>query len=337
MPRLGPGMSETRPETGIMLTRTSKITLTAAALTTAALAGFGSAPAGATTLPLSNAHIGVHFDLAKGQQPENIAAAPDGWYVTFAGSRQIAHISSSGKTTILATLPLPADGGVKTPALGFPLTTGIVRGHDGTLYFGYATGTADLTGIWKLTPGGTAKRIAALPATGLPNGLGLDTRTGTLYVADSIIGVIYSVPVAGGTAKLWSAASELATTGFLGVNGLKIRGDAVWATNLDQGTVLRIPITRHGDAGTVETTATGLDGIDDFAFTGQGNTLLAAIDTQNTVELVQPNGGHTVVLDATEGLQGPTSIAVHGSTVTVLSAAYLTKQDPNLLLAHLTR
>ena len=320
-----------------MSIRTSITALAAAALTAAFLVSFGAAPSMAATAPLSNAQIGVHFDLAKGQLPENIAAAPhSGSYVTFAASRQIAHISSTGKTTILATLPPPADGGVKTPALGFPLTTGIVRGQDGTLYFGYATGTADLTGIWKLTPGGTAHRITALPATGLPNGLALDTRTGTLYVADSIVGAIYSVPVTGGPATIWSTATELATTGFLGVNGLKIRGGAVWATNLDKGTVLRIPITRHARAGTVETTATGLAGIDDFAFTGEGDTLLAAIDTKNTVELVKRNGTHRVVLDATDGLQGPTSLAVRGTTVTVLSAAYLTRKDPNLLTAHLT-
>ncbi|WP_103349585.1 hypothetical protein [Amycolatopsis sp. CA-128772] len=32
-------------------------------------------------------------------------------------------------------------------------------------------------------------------------------------------------------------------------NGLKLRGGAVWATNLDRGTVLRIPIRRDGRAG----------------------------------------------------------------------------------------
>jgi hypothetical protein len=325
-----------------MSTRTSTVALAAAVLTTATLAtatlaGLGGAPALAVSAPLSNARIAVHFDLAQGQLPENIAPAAGGSYVTFAASRQVAHISSAGRITILATLPAPADGGVKTPALGFALTTGIVRDHDGTLYFGYATGTADLTGIWKLTPGGTAKRIAALPATGLPNGLALDSRTGTLYIADSIGGTIYSVPVTGGPATAWSSAPELATTGFLGVNGLKVRNGAIWATNLDQGTVLRIPIARHGHAGTVETTATGLVGIDDFAFTGDGDTLLAAIDPTSTVELVKRNGRHTVVLDASDGLQNPTSIAVNGSTVTVLSAAYLTQKDPNLLKAHLKR
>lgn len=321
-----------------MTTRSAKLALSASAITAAVLAGLGTAPALAATPVLSQPHIGVHFELARGQLPENIAAGPAGdSFVTFAASRQIANISANAKITILATLPLPADGGTRTPALGFPLTTGIVRDDEGTLYFGYATGTADLTGIWKLTPGGTPQRITALPATGLPNGLALDARTRSLYVADSIVGAIYRLPLSGGPATLWSTATQLATTGFLGVNGLKIHGGAVWATNLDQGTVLRIPITAHGRAGAVETTATGLPGIDDFAFTGHADELLAAIDTQNTVELVERNGSHTVVLTAHDGLQGPTSLAVRGATVTVLSAAYLTKQDPNLLTAHITR
>ncbi|MDX3570619.1 hypothetical protein [Streptomyces sp. ID05-47C] len=45
----------------------------------------------------------------------------------------------------------------------------------------------------------------------------------------------------------------------------------------------------------------------------------------------------TTVLTAADGLQGPTSIALRGNTVHVLSAAYLTAKDPNLLLARLGR
>ncbi|MFF8860835.1 hypothetical protein ACF08B_02175 [Streptomyces sp. NPDC015139] len=72
--------------------------------------------------------------------------------------------------------------------MGFPLTVGIVRAHDGTLYFLYATGTRDLTGVWRLRPGGEPQRIAALPANGLPNGLALDTRTRMLCITDFVLG-----------------------------------------------------------------------------------------------------------------------------------------------------
>ncbi|WP_405987008.1 hypothetical protein [Streptomyces sp. NBC_00872] len=319
----------------------SAVALTAAAATVAvAVAATGPAPASAATAtataPVDNARIAAHFDLDKGRMPENIALSPDGTaYVTFAAARQIARVTPAGTTRILATLPEPADGGIHTPVLGFALTTGIVRAHDGTLYVLYATGTEGLTGLWRLRPGGEPQRIAALPAGGLPNGLALDPRSRTLYITDSVLGTIWTVPTTGGTPTVWSAAPELGSTGFLGANGLKIRNGAVWATNLDQGTLLRIPVLRGGHAGRVQTRATGLTGIDDFAFTGHGDRILATLNGPSEVALIQPNGRHTTVLTTTDGLQNPTSVALHGNTVYVLSAAYTTAKDPNLVLADL--
>ncbi|WP_033279802.1 SMP-30/gluconolactonase/LRE family protein [Streptomyces sp. NRRL F-525] len=321
-----------------MLKKLTKSALSAAAVVAAAAVTLGPAPASAVSAPLSDARIARHFDLAEGQTPENVVLAPDGSaYVTFAAARQIARLSPDGTTRILATLPAPADGGVHTPVLGFALTTGIVRAHDGTLYFLYATGTADLTGVWRLRLGGTPERIAALPADGLPNGLALDARSHTLYATDSVRGTVWKVPVSGGTPTAWSTAPELASTGFLGANGLKIRGGALWVTNLDRGTVLRIPVLRDGRAGRVRTEVTGLPGIDDFAFTGRGDQLLATLNGSSEVVLVEPHGSPTTVLTAADGLQNPTSIALRGDTAYVLSAAYVTAKDPNLVLAHLNR
>jgi hypothetical protein len=321
-----------------MSEKLSKSAVSATVLVAAGVAALTAAPASAASAPLCGARIAVHFDLAAGQTPENIALAPGGAVdVTFAEGRQIAEVSPGGTVRVLATLPKPADGGVHTPVLGFPLTVGITRAGDGTLYFLYATGTSDLTGVWRLRPGGRPQRIAALPAGGLPNGLALDPRTGTLYVTDSVLGTIWRVPVTGGVPTAWSTAPELAAGGFLGVNGLKLRDGAIWATNLDQGTVLRIPIRRDGGAGEVRAVATGLTGIDDFAFTGRGDQLLAALNGPSEVALVQPDGRHSTVLTSADGLQNPTSVAVRGSTVYVLSAAYVTAEDPNLVVAHLGR
>ncbi|MET9000694.1 hypothetical protein [Amycolatopsis sp. NPDC004169] len=310
--------------------------MTSASVLAAASVALTATPASAVSAPLRDARIAAHFDLAAGQTPENVALAPGGAAdVTFAAGRQIAEISPSGAVRVLATLPAPADGGVHTPVLGFPLTVGITRAADGTLYFLYATGTADLTGVWRLRPGGRPQRIAALPAEGLPNGLALDQGSGTLYVTDSVLGTLWRVPAAGGTPVAWSTAPELASTGFLGANGLKLHGGAVWATNLDRGTVLRIPIRRDGSAGAVRTVATGLAGIDDFAFTGRGDELLAALNGPSEVALVRPDGSHSIVLTPADGLQNPTSVAVRGRTAYVFSAAYVTGRDPNLVVADL--
>ncbi|MGW0655213.1 hypothetical protein ACWD4T_41690 [Streptomyces umbrinus] len=155
----------------------------------------------AATAPLSQARIVTHFDLAQGQMPENAVIEPNGSVdVTFAAARQVARIDRGGATQILATLPAPSDGGVHTPVLGFPLTTGLVRTDDGTLYVLYATGTADLTGLWRLKPGHRApERIAALPADGLPNGLAFDPRSRAFYITDSVLGTVWRVPANGGS------------------------------------------------------------------------------------------------------------------------------------------
>ncbi|ROQ82435.1 hypothetical protein EDD95_2051 [Streptomyces sp. CEV 2-1] len=309
--------------------------LLVAAIATASLAVVGPAgPATAATAPLSHTRITEHFDLPGGQMPENIVLEPNGSIdLSFSAARQIAQVTRDGKVRVLATLPAPADDGVHTPALGFPLVTGLVRDAHGTLYFLYATGTADLTGVWRLTPGGAPERIAALPADGLPNGLALDS--GRLYLTDSVRGVIWRVPAAGGTATVWADGAELAPTGFLGANGLKVHNGAVWVSNLDKGTVVRYAVRRNGAAGPARIRAEQLSGIDDFAFIGRSDRILAALDQTDQVALVEPDGTHTIVLSAQDGLQNPTAVAVRGSAVYVTSAAYLTKRDPNLLTARI--
>lgn len=283
-----------------------------------------------------NVRVIAHLDMAEGQRPENITLEPDGSaVVTFAYSRQIARITRDGKVRVLATLPAPAAGST-TPALSQPFLGGIVRADDGTLYFLYATGSSDLTGVWRMRTGGTAQRIAALPAEGLPNGLALDRSARRLYVADSVLGTVWRIPLTGGAPSRWSSGPELAAAGFLGANGIKVHRGSVWVSNLDQGTVLRIPVTRQGGAGSVETRATGLTNIDDFVFTGPGDTLMAAINADNAIDLVKPDGSHTVVLTGADGIENPTSLALRGTTAYIASGAYFTNHDPNLLTVRTT-
>jgi hypothetical protein len=103
--------------------------------------------------------------------------------------------------------------------------------------------------------------------------------------------------------------------------------------------LLRIPIRADGSAGPIEAIASGLAGIDDFAFTGPGQSasVLAAINPFSTVVLIRPDGSEQTVLTVADGLSNPSSVAIRGRTVYVLSAAYLTHNDPNVLLARLHR
>ncbi|MEU8470791.1 hypothetical protein AB0F30_23310 [Streptomyces sp. NPDC029006] len=295
-----------------------------------------AAPTATAAAPKADVRFVAHLDIAGGQRPENIALEPGGSaVVTFAYSRQVARVGRDGQVRVLATLPEPRAGSA-TPALSSPFLGGVVRAHDGTLYFLYATGSSDLTGLWRLRPGSAPQRIAALPADGLPNGLAFDRAQRHLYIADSVLGTVWRVPAGGGTPTRWATAPELAAAGFLGANGIKVHDDAVWVSNLDKGTVLRVPLTPRGTAGPVQVRATGLKNIDDFAFTGRGDTLLAAVNADNQVALVRPDGSHTVVLTGADGLENPTSLAVRGNTAYIASGAYFTGNDPNLLAARFT-
>ncbi|MFI1332937.1 hypothetical protein ACH4U7_23050 [Streptomyces sp. NPDC020845] len=314
-------------------TRTGLLATAVAATLTVTVTGVAIAASG----PVSDVRFVAHLNITDGQRPENITLEPDGSAdVTFAFSRQVARITPDGQVHILATLPAPP-AGATTPVLTAPFLGGIVRTQDGTLYFLYATGSSDLTGVWRLRPGGTPQRIAALPADSLPNGLALDGRSGLLYITDSVLGTVWRVPTTGGTPTRWSTAPELAPAGFLGANGIKIHNGAAWVSNLDKGTVLRVPITCHGGAGPVETQATGLVNIDDIDFTGAGDTLLAAINKNNEIALVKPDGSHSIVMTAADGLENPTSLAIRGGTAYIANGAYFTDADPNLQAAHVKR
>ncbi|WP_241825572.1 hypothetical protein [Micromonospora sp. CB01531] len=293
---------------------------------------FGSAvPASAASRPLSHARIVAHFDVAAGQQPENILVEPGGVDLVFAGSFQVVRIGNDGRRRVLATLPAPDDGGVNTPGIGVAIATGIARGTDGSLYVGYAAGGDDLTGVWRIRPGEKPERVIPLTAASFPNGIDVDQRTGDIYVADSSRGILWRAPSGGGIPVVWSAAPELAPTTLFGANGLKVHDGAVWTSNRDRGTLLRIPLGRH--AGRVETRFTGAPGIDDFAFAG--DSVLAANVGANEVVLITPDGTSSTVLTGADGLQQPTAVAIDGHTVYVTSAAYFSRQDPNLLVAHL--
>jgi len=281
------------------------------------------------TAPLSDPREVAHFDVATLQQPENITLEPDGTAdMTFNRSLQVGRVTTSGEMTVLATLP--------TPATGTAVASGIVRTSDGTLYVNYNAGT--LSGVYRIPAGGgTPVEIVALPDALFLNGSTLDARNNTVYATDSTNGTVWKVWLKTGKAVLWAQGTDLeaGTASGKGANGIKLHDGAVWVSNTTKGTLLRISVNRDGTAGTLTTQATGVTGIDDFAFTGHGDQVLVAQNGLSTASLVEADGTSEVVLTAADGLQNPISVAIRGKTAYVVSGAYFTHTDPNLLLAKL--
>jgi sugar lactone lactonase YvrE len=316
------------------------------AATAVAIAGLSATAQAATAQagpqagpPITKPRILVHLNLATGQQPENLALEPGGAAeVTFGFAGQVARIDRAGRVRVIAQVPVPDDGDV--PATHNKIFIGgIVLGPNGTGYVAVSTGTAGGTGVYRLEPGRTPARIAALPKGGFLNGMAL--RGNRLYVADSVESTIWSVPLLGGRAKAWATGDPLAPHGGFGANGLKVHDNAVWVSNTQDGTLVRIPFTRSGAAGTARTVARGLGPIDDFTFTGQGRTVLAAINQDNKVILIRPDARPdtttVTALTTADGVSNPTAVAVSGHTVYITDAAYFTMHDPNLIVAHLGR
>ncbi|WP_345443674.1 hypothetical protein [Actinoallomurus vinaceus] len=296
-------------------------------------------PARAATPPVSHARILAHLDLAAGAQPENIALEPDGSAdLTYGFSGRVARVDRTGRVSVIAQVPIPADGDVPLTH-GKIFLGGIVRLPGGARYVAVSTGTAQGTGVYRLRAGRAPVRVAALSPGAFLNGMAYDRRTRRLFVADSAQGRVWSLSPRGGAPAAWAGGSVLAsrTAGGFGANGLKVRGGSVWVSNLDAGTLVHVPITRNGAAGRPAVAAKGLGPVDDFAFTGRGTAVLAAVNQENKVVLVDSRGTAKTVLTAADGLSNPTSVAVRGRTVYIADAAYFTRRDPNLLVARLRR
>ncbi len=308
-------------------------TVVAAAAAVVALSS-GSGPAAAATGPVSHPRIVAHFSLSAGQTPEDIALEPDGAMdVSFAKADQVARVTPGGHVDVLGQLPASGN----CPVIGVPVSAGIARAGDGAIYVVNCTGNAD-TGVWRIREGSAPVQIAQLPANSFPNDMVLDNHTGNLYIADSLLGVVWKVPTNGGSPSVWAAGPPLQRTSFFGANGITVHGHAVWVSNSDQGTIVEIPIRADGSAGTIHPVVTGLaGGVDNFTVPGQDDTILATLDQSNQVVLIRPGGHPQVLLTAADGLSNPTDVAVRHNIIYVTSAAYFTFTDPNLLTAHLHR
>ncbi|MGP4005701.1 SMP-30/gluconolactonase/LRE family protein [Streptomyces sp. 4N124] len=323
------------------------VTATAAVLASAPSASAGTGPSGYSYRgsAVTDVRTAATFDYAAGEIPENITANPDGSVtLSMLGScavcerthgPQLMRISASGQRTVLVT-------GQVGEAI-----SGNTRGNDGTVYYSvWAPGNAARNGVYKLLPDGTPERIAALPADAGPNGLAIDPAGRTLYIADSLKGVIWSVPVSGGSATPWLTDAALAPVPTealpIGANGLRFHNGALWVSNFNKGTLLRVPVTPAGAAGPIRLVAGGLPNIDDFSFlTPRSDVVFAAQNGSSSqngpdrVVVIYPNGTYKPVLTSADGLASPSATAVRGDRLYITDGGVPEPHDAKLQTARI--
>jgi sugar lactone lactonase YvrE len=177
----------------------------------------------------------------------------------------------------------------------------------------------DANGVWKFDrKTGEATKAPGSEAIALANAIAFDKR-GNMYVTDSVTGAVWRIPKKGGPAEQWLADATLQGTGILGLpvpigaNGIAYRQGALYVSNTEKGSIVKIPIGPGGDPGTpsVVLEDPAIFGIDGIALDVHGD-IYAAIIAQSAVKKISMQPAVTVeilgavppVLDASSAAFG---------------------------------
>jgi hypothetical protein len=246
--------------------------------------------------PVNLAPTTVVAEFPKGTFLENIAV--DGSGNLFINSHlegKVYRIDPQGKRSEWARI----DGTIAGIALnpdGSALSSGWVKGKEPALF------TVDARG--------RSERLMRLPDGQFPNGV-VRLGDGRYLVADSYRGAIWAVDSVKKSATLWLEHDSLKRADVnnptLAVNGIKVFGGALYASNTARQWLVRIPII-NGAAGAPQTLMQGM-GLGDFAFDDAG-VLYGATHVYNSLVRVTPQGVVSVIAGVAQGMAGSTAVAV---------------------------
>ena len=280
--------------------------------------GVGSVGGGAGAA--QDVQVSVLTQFAPGMSPTAVAATNTGDVVAQVGPNLIS-VGPNGqqKQKIAATI----SGGPLGPA-------GVAYDRFHQLYVALPESTAP-------PPHGTILKISrngkqATPVPGsegmvAPDGFGLDSATGDLYVTDIFGNSIWRIPP-GGSAQLFTS---VATNPLLVLpDGVKVFNNAVF-TSLEGGKILRIPINPDGSAGTAQVFAQVNDpGVffDDMTLDDRtGDVYVSRLDTNELLQIT-PGGAITPIATHADGLLGAANMSlIHVGQSTVI---YLANQDVDI-------
>ena len=226
---------------------------------------------------------------------ENIAIGEGGTlYVNSYLEGKVYRIASDGKPKLWASV----DGTIAGIALnpdGSALLSGWIKGK--------------VPAVFAVTAAGGTEVLAKLDGGMFPNGV-VKVAAGRFLVADSYKGVIWEVNTETRSATVW-LADELLARGDAAdptpaVNGIKLFGGALYASNTAKQLLLKVPLV-NGRAGRPEVLLKNI-GLDDFDFDEAG-VLYGATHVYNSLIRVGPDGKVTVLAGLAEGMAGSTAVA----------------------------
>jgi sugar lactone lactonase YvrE len=299
-------------------------------LTSALLLAAGAAQAAVAVHPV------VSFDPAAGEFPEGVAVdRQDNAYVSLTGPvNDVVRITPGGERSVIAHFDVGGFG---------PL--GLAVGRHGHLFVAVASFDPTTRGVYEVRPDGSSERLSGTDDILFPNGVALGPH-GEVYATDSIVGGVWRIP-RDGTAELWSSDPLMQGDGSfglgfpIGANGVSLaRHHALVVSVTEASRLVRIPIGHDGAAGAPSVLAEDpqLYGSDGTAVDVFGRTYVA-VNTQNVLLRLAPDGSITTLASATDGLDNPASLAFgtsRGDRRTLFAtnfAAFSAAPDPGLVKA----
>lgn len=237
-----------------------------------------------------------------GDTPESLVIdSENNIYVSMALTGEIVRLSPDGQLSTHAVLPI---GAPFDPTTFSGIMGAMVIDRFDTIYVSVSATDPDDRGVWAVYPDGQSELVGQLPVTAVPNGIAKRGRT--VYVADSALdGKVWAVPLDCGEPYVWADHPLLAgdpAVPFPGPNGIQIYRRELYVSNSNTAQIVAFPFPEGGEPRVVADV-----GCDDFAFDRQRN-LYCGTDPFNTVLKVGPDGSVETLLDASDGLDGPTAV-----------------------------
>jgi sugar lactone lactonase YvrE len=242
------------------------------------------------------------FDPSIGDTPESLVIdSCDNIYVSMALSGEIVKIDASGQQSTHAFLPVGSPFDVTTFS---GIMGAMVIDKFDDIYVNVSAVDPLDRGVWVVHPDGSTALVANLPTTAVPNGIAKRGRT--VYVADSAAaGKVWAVPLDEGEPYVWAEHPLLDSNPlvpFPGPNGVQIFRQELYVSNSNTAQIVAFPFPEGGEPRVVADV-----GCDDFAFDVKRN-LYCGTDPFNTVLKISPEGAVETLLDANDGLDGPTAV-----------------------------
>lgn len=227
---------------------------------------------------------------------ESIAVSPAGTlFITSHLDGKIWRLGADGEAVVHTTIAGRA-AGLAFTATGALLLT--------------AWDAQNMPTVFTVSPQGESEVLVTLPDAMFLNGL--TPLTGDIYlIADSYRGAIWTLDAAAKTVKIWLEHPTLARSSrdkeFPAVNGLKIYGDTLYASNTEKMQLIKIPLQADGQPGEPEVFLQPIN-LDDFAFDQEGN-LYGTTHIYNSVVKIAPDRSVTTIAEAEQGVTGSTALA----------------------------